>query len=50
MLLFRGKLLDALRDLHRRGQLRLPDAMSPERFSEPAQPPGAQGEVERARV
>jgi hypothetical protein len=32
MLLFRGKLLDALRDLHRRGQLRLPDAMSPERF------------------
>ena len=33
MLLFRGKLLDALRDLHRRGQLRLPDAMSPERFA-----------------
>ena len=32
MLLFRGKLLDALRTLHRRGQLRLPDAMSPERF------------------
>ena len=33
MLLFRGKLLDALRELHRRGQLRLPDAMSPERFA-----------------
>ena len=32
MRLFRGKLLDALRTLHRRGQLRLPDAMSPERF------------------
>jgi len=30
MLLFRGKLLDALRTLHRRGQLRLPEAMSPE--------------------
>ena len=33
MLLFRGKLLDALRTLHRRGQLRLPDALSAERFS-----------------
>jgi Putative transposase/Transposase zinc-binding domain len=33
MLLFRGKLLDALRTLHRRGQLRLPDAMSPERLN-----------------
>jgi hypothetical protein len=32
MLLFRGKLLDALRTLHRRGQLRLPDAMSPQRL------------------
>lgn len=33
MLLFRGKLLDALRTMHRRGQLRLPDAMSAERFT-----------------
>jgi len=33
MLLFRGKLLDALGQLHRRGELRLPDAMSPERFT-----------------
>jgi len=33
MMLFRGKLLDALRTLHRRGQLRLPDAMSAERFA-----------------
>ena len=32
MMLFRGKLLDALRELHRRGQLRLADAMSAERF------------------
>src|SRR5512134_3524197 len=33
MRLFRGKLLDALRSVHRRGELRLPDAMSPERFT-----------------
>lgn len=33
MLLFRGKLLDALRRLHARGQLRLPDDMSAERFN-----------------
>ena len=33
MLLFRGKLLDALRELHRAGELGLPDAMSPERFT-----------------
>jgi hypothetical protein len=33
MRLFRGKLLDALRTMHRRGQLRLPDAMGAERFS-----------------
>jgi hypothetical protein len=33
MLLFRGKLLEALRNLHRRGQLRLPDALGPERFA-----------------
>lgn len=32
MLLFRGKLLAGLRELHRRGQLRLPDDMSAERF------------------
>ena len=32
MMLFRGKLLDALRSLHRCGQLRLPDTLSPERF------------------
>jgi hypothetical protein len=32
MRLFRGKLLDALRELHRHGQLRLPDAMSAERW------------------
>jgi hypothetical protein len=32
MQLFRGKLLDALRALHRRGELRLPDAMRAERF------------------
>ena len=50
MLLFRGKLLDALRSLHRRGQLRLPDAHERRALREPAQPPGAQGQVERARV
>jgi hypothetical protein len=33
MLLFRGKLLDALRTRHRRGELRRPEAMSPERFT-----------------
>jgi len=33
MLLFRGKLVDALRKLHAAQQLRLPDAMSPERFT-----------------
>jgi len=33
MMLFRGKLLDALRNLHAAQQLRLPDAMSPERFT-----------------
>jgi len=33
MMLFRGKLLDALRRMHRRGELRLPEAMSPERFA-----------------
>jgi hypothetical protein len=33
MMLFRGKLLDALRNLHRRDELRLPDGMSPERFT-----------------
>jgi hypothetical protein len=33
MRLFRGKLLDALRTLHRGGALRLPDDMSPERFA-----------------
>ena len=33
MLLFRGKLLDALRRLYRHGELRVPDAMSPERFA-----------------
>jgi hypothetical protein len=33
MQLFRGKLLDALRELHRDGALRLPDDMSPERFA-----------------
>ena len=33
MIMFRGKLLDALRGLHRGGQLRLPDAMSTERFA-----------------
>ena len=32
MLLFRGKLLDAVRQLHRGGQLRLPDTLSPECF------------------
>ena len=32
MRLFRGKLLDALRTLHLHGELRLPDALSPERF------------------
>ena len=32
MHLFRGKLLDALRSLHRRAELRLPDDMSAERF------------------
>ena len=31
MLLFRGKLLDALRGMHRCGELRLPDSLSPER-------------------
>jgi len=33
MQLFRGKLLDALRGLHKRSALRLPDDMSPERFT-----------------
>jgi hypothetical protein len=33
MMLFRGKLLAALRTLHQEGQLRLPDALSPERFA-----------------
>jgi len=33
MMLFRGKLLDALRGLHRRGELRLPDALSAQRFA-----------------
>jgi hypothetical protein len=33
MMLFRGKLLDALRRMHRRGELRLPDAMSTEHFT-----------------
>jgi hypothetical protein len=33
MQLFRGKLLDALRTLNRGGALRLPDDMSPERFT-----------------
>ena len=32
MLLFRGKLLAQLRQLHRQGQLRLPDALSAQRF------------------
>jgi len=32
MQLFRGKLLEALRQLHQRGSLRLPDDMSAERF------------------
>ena len=32
MLLFRGKLLDALRGLHEQGQLRLPDDMSAQRL------------------
>ena len=32
MRLFRGKLLEALRELHRDGALRLPDDVSPERF------------------
>lgn len=33
MMLFRGKLLEALRSLHRGGELRLPDATSSERFA-----------------
>jgi hypothetical protein len=33
MLLFRGKLLDALRGLHRRGQLRRPDQISAQRLN-----------------
>lgn len=33
MMLFRGKLLDALRRLHGHGRLRLPEALSPERFA-----------------
>ena len=33
MLLFRGKLLDALRQLHECGELRLPEQMSAERFA-----------------
>jgi hypothetical protein len=33
MMLFRGKLLDALRQLHRSGQLRLADELSVERFT-----------------
>jgi hypothetical protein len=32
MMLFRGKLIDALRRVHRGGELRLPDAVSAERF------------------